>query len=457
MIDKALETIEKYALLKSGNSVVIGVSGGADSMALTYFLYSIKNEYNLNLIIAHINHMIRGEEADEDEKFVKNEAQKLCLDFRLFRADIPKISAKSGESEEECGRRIRYEFFKSVDENAVIATAHTLSDSMETVLLNLARGTGLKGICAIPVKRDNIIRPLIFCTRREIEEYCSANNINYRLDSTNSKDIYKRNAVRSKIIPALYELNPSFDSSFLRFISNINQDEALLEDLTDKALESTRVQGGYSVKELKNLPESVKSRALAYILKENTGITHEAKHINAVSRLLEKGGSVQVLRDITVRVRKGILEFPDYSDTLESWECDFDLDEITLPVGRAKKLIIYKKDNFSSKKIQKDLLDIFLDCDKIKGNLKIRSRQEGDKFSPSYMTGSVTLKKLFNSRGVPPEKRNAVPIICDDNGIAAVGALGVDKRVCVTEQTERILNIKIFSNDKGRLGNERRY
>ncbi|MCR4924709.1 MAG: tRNA lysidine(34) synthetase TilS, partial [Clostridiales bacterium] len=170
--EKALNTIKKYDLLEYGDTVILGVSGGADSMALAYFMNSLKEEYGLKLIIAHINHCIRGAEADSDEEFVKNQAEKLGIEFRSLRADVPSIAKLNSEGTEECGRRIRYEFFNSISGNAKIATAHNLNDKMETFFLNLARGTSLKGLCSIPVKRDNIIRPLIDCSRREIEEYC---------------------------------------------------------------------------------------------------------------------------------------------------------------------------------------------------------------------------------------------------------------------------------------------
>ena len=165
MLDKALSAVEKYNMLSPGAAVIAAVSGGADSMAMLLFLMKISERYSLSLTVAHVNHGLRGEEARRDEEYVRSFCEKNSLRFEVLHADVAALAKQSVETCEECGRRVRYEFFESIDKNAKIATAHTASDNAETMLFNLARGSSLKGLCGIPPVRGNIIRPLIFCTR----------------------------------------------------------------------------------------------------------------------------------------------------------------------------------------------------------------------------------------------------------------------------------------------------
>ena len=171
-------TIERYSMINKGDTVIAAVSGGADSVALLYVLYSLKNELGFSLAACHVNHNLRGEESDGDERFVR----RMCrfLDIPLYVASIKVTDLRQKhDSLEECARRLRYEFFDSISRGKLIATAHTASDNCETILINMVRGTALSGICGIPVKRDNIIRPLLYNTRGDIERYCTENSLDY--------------------------------------------------------------------------------------------------------------------------------------------------------------------------------------------------------------------------------------------------------------------------------------
>ena len=192
VLEKAKKAINEYRMLENVSTVVVGLSGGADSVCLLHVLYTLKDEYKLNLIASHVNHGIRGEEAENDALFSKNFAETLGADFKLLQVDCVKEAQENGETTEEAGRRLRYEFFNSLceDENTVIATAHNSNDNLETVVFNITRGSALSGAKGIPPKRDNIIRPLIFCSRAEIEGYCKENNLSFVTDSTNLSDDY---------------------------------------------------------------------------------------------------------------------------------------------------------------------------------------------------------------------------------------------------------------------------
>lgn len=213
-------------MLSYGDKIVVGLSGGADSVCLTHALVSLRDSLSLEVEAVHVNHGIRGEEALRDEKFCSDFCKSLGIKLTVFRFDIPLECKKTGESEEECGRRKRYECFKNTaGENAKIATAHNLNDSAETVLLNIVRGTGCKGLCGIPPIRGNIIRPLIMTSRDDIELYCKENSLDFVTDSTNLQNEYKRNVIRNVVFPTLQKMNPSVLSAFSRLTENATDDE----------------------------------------------------------------------------------------------------------------------------------------------------------------------------------------------------------------------------------------
>ena len=215
MNKKVTAFIEDNRLLENGDTVIVALSGGADSVTLLHILNSIKELYNLTLRAAHLNHGIRGEEADRDEDFVRKLCESMGVPLDVRREDIPAIAKESGKSEELCGREVRYAFFDALCEQygAKIATAHNRDDHAETVLWNLVRGAGLSGLCGIPVRRGGIIRPLLGCSRAQIEAYCAENQLAYVTDSTNLTAAYTRNRIRLEVMPILRQLNENAEGN----------------------------------------------------------------------------------------------------------------------------------------------------------------------------------------------------------------------------------------------------
>ena len=218
MKQKILQTIKKYNLIENGDGIVIGVSGGPDSICLLHVLNELKNELNFKIYVAHINHMIR-KEADEETEYVKEFCENLGIECYIKRIDVVEIANNLKRGTEETGRQIRYEFFKEVLEKTTsnkIATAHNNNDKVETILMNILRGSGLSGLKGIEAIRDNkYIRPLIETSREEIEEYCKVNNLNPRIDKSNNENIYTRNKVRNVVIPYIKQ---EFNSNILKTI-----------------------------------------------------------------------------------------------------------------------------------------------------------------------------------------------------------------------------------------------
>ena len=297
MKEKVLETIKKYNLIESGDKIVIGVSGGPDSIALLNVLLEIKNEniINFDMVVCHINHMIR-EEANEDEEYVLNSCRKYNIEFYSKRIEIEKIAKNEKIGTEEAGRNIRYQFFNEILEKTSsnkIATAHTSNDNAETVLMNIIRGTGTTGLKGIEAKRDNLIRPLIECSRYEIEKYCEENKLNPRIDKTNFENIYTRNKVRNMLIPYIKEnFNPNIIEGINRLSDLSKQENEYLERETEKVYKRILISAKNDeiILDLNqfNLQETViKQRLVLYTINilfgTRSGI--EKKHIEDIIKL----------------------------------------------------------------------------------------------------------------------------------------------------------------------------
>ena len=285
MITKVLKTIEAYQMLSPDSAVVAGVSGGADSMALLHVLQSRRKDWpELKVTAAHVNHCLRGAEADRDEEHVRRYCQREGIPLEVLKIDVREEAAKRKLGLEACGRAVRYEFFRRLaGENGVIATAHTLSDLAETVLLHLTRGTGLKGLCGIPPVRENIVRPLIDCSRREIEDYCREHKIPYVTDSTNLEARYSRNKVRLQVLPALKEINPAFEEAVGRMAQSLREDDGCLcEEARELLGRAALEKGGWSCSVLSRGRKPVRIRAIRLL---QGASRPEARHLEEIDRI----------------------------------------------------------------------------------------------------------------------------------------------------------------------------
>ena len=239
--EKVLETIQKHQMIEDGDKVIIGVSGGPDSMTLLNVLNNLKEKLNINLYVAHINHMIR-KEADEETEYVKDFCAKINVEFFAKKIRVEEEAKKQKIGTEETGRNIRYEFFEEVAKKVganKIATAHNSNDNAETVLMNIIRGTSVSGLKGIDKVRDGkFIRPIIECSRDEIEEYCKEQNLNPKYDKTNDENIYTRNKIRNMLIPFLKkEFNPNIVDGINRLSQIATDEEEFINKTVEKEFE----------------------------------------------------------------------------------------------------------------------------------------------------------------------------------------------------------------------------
>ncbi|MBQ3432351.1 MAG: tRNA lysidine(34) synthetase TilS [Clostridia bacterium] len=430
MEQKVVKTIEQYAMLQKGDTVAVGVSGGKDSVALLHILCALRETYQLHLVAVHIHHGIRGEEADADERFVERLCRDLAVEYRCFHFDVPALAKQRGLSEEACGREVRYKAFGSINADK-IATAHTLSDSVETMLFHFTRGSGSKGLCGIPPVRGNIIRPLIACKSDEILTYLKQKDIAYREDSTNSSDAYTRNFIRLSLIPLFKQLNPSFEKNAAQTISVLREQSEYFREAAKTYIR----QNGYRVEPLKSLPIAMQHETVRFIIEKETGITPEYKHLIAICENLKEGAKRQINAGIYVRVRHGQFEFPPSAAICEY--C-FPLKEgsFELPIGTLTARILNCK---QFENLRQERFSFAVDYDTINSNLVCRNKHEGDRFYDSRRGVSKSMKKYLNEIGFMPEMRSAFPVFCaGENMIGTLGSVPA-KKYTPGQHTKKVL------------------
>lgn len=445
MTDKVVKTISEHHMIPTGCTLGVGLSGGADSVCLAHILLNNKEKLGIAVLKAiHIHHGIRGEEADRDLEFCRDFCEKNGIEFVVFKADVPAQAQETGESLEECARRIRYGFFEKSGCD-VIATAHNLNDNIETFIFNLSRGSSLSGLCGIPFVRDIYIRPLLDCSRKEIEEYIKKNNLQYITDSTNLCDDYTRNKIRHNIVPLLFELNPSFENAFSKCNESLNDSKDYINGCAVDLLQKSRCDGYYDCSVFANEHKALKNQVISLILKENNAKNISREHINGVSNLLPKGGSVDVCGNVTVNIERKKMFFGKLTKT-EDFEQAFDLnsENIVTPYGEYEIKICTKKD---LQIINKQDIDNFIDCDKISTNAIVRNRRDGDSYQLPKRPNK-SLKKLFNEKKIENRSRGEMLILSDDNGIIWTEFFGVSGRCKTDKDTKTYIKIsKVGKNN----------
>ncbi len=431
MKNAVLKAIRDFSLLGDyqGATVTVALSGGADSMSLLHILLSLESDLGITVEAAHFNHLIRGEEALRDEEFVKNQCRNLGVKLYLGQEDVPAFAKEKGISLETAARELRYEFLSRINKD-FIATAHTASDNLETVLFNLARGSAIDGLCGIPPKRDIFIRPLILSTREKVEKYCEINNIPFVTDSTNLSDDYSRNKIRHKIVPILKEINPSIENTVGRMAVSLKEDsEYLKAEATDFLSANLTEKGELDLKKFDTLNRPIATRVIKQFI-ENAGVSPEAVHINAVLAITKSQGKISLPRKMNAVSEAGILKIvpcgedaqkeSGYLVNITESDCDF-------------------FDN--TKNVNNLLLKNSIDCDKIIGKSVLRTRLSGDSIRLKNRGCTKSLNKIYNESKIPAEERDKLPVIADDKGVIWIYGIGVAHRCAVDKNTKRVLII----------------
>lgn len=430
LVRKAESVIEEYNLISPGDEVLSALSGGADSVALLCVLSALSEKIGFRLRAAHLNHMIRGAEADRDEKFARETAESLGIECAVKRCNIPLLS--KGENTEETARTERYRFFSELSgKNGKIAVAHNLNDLAETVLMRIARGTSVAGLSGIRIKNKNIIRPLLYISRTEIEDFLSRNGISYVTDSTNFSDDYTRNNIRHNILPKFLELNESFLSSVARMTKK-TKDAADFIALSAKEKYGT-VTEVIDIKKIQYLHDTLKD----YIISESAyfaGMKEISdKHISDIKKLilLPSGKKIHL---------SGMYEAMRIYDKIKIAERKEDKNyNYELKIGN--NYIVE-----AGYTVTLEMSERGIDPDKVKLPLYARPKRESDSFYPVGAGGEKKIKRLFTDLKFPVDKRGRYPIITDGEKI--VFALGrADERAISGKTAKKAITIKITEGE----------
>lgn len=425
MKNKVISVIEKYSLIDSGNRVIVALSGGADSVALLHILCSLKEKYNLTIYAAHLNHMIRGAEAERDEKHCKILCKKYNIELFVKQVDIPALSEQQKISEELCGRQERYSFFSELSArlDTLVATAHTASDNTETLLYNIARGTSLGGLCGIPPKRENIIRPLIECSREDIEAYCRDNSLEYITDSTNLEDEYTRNRIRHGAIPVLKAINPKLESAVASLSADIREADEYIMAQAGLALENCRSDYGYSCQELLKLPPVLLREAVYLLCEQSQAKGTERQHISLIADIIKNGGAVNLHGGVRAVSKQGILRF------VKSTSLDKPCIEIkgnTQLEHNGREYIIEISDDNSISEIKADSeIKLLIGKAYLDKKLMFRTRQDGDKVHYKKRGLTKPLRRVMSESKIPSELRDELLLLAYEDKILWCEKLGV--------------------------------
>ena len=434
MLDRVTAAIAQYDMLRGGESLLCCLSGGADSVALLICL----QELGYPLAACHVNHNLRGAESDRDEQFCRRLCESYGVPLTVHSVDVKSYAAEHRLGTEQAARELRYRLFEQTDCDK-ICTAHTLSDCAETLIFNLSRGTGTRGLASIPPVRGRIIRPLIECSRAEVEQFLKARGQDWVTDSTNLSDDYDRNRIRHGIVPRLAELNPGFEKTLRGTLRNLREDSALLIRLADELFEDCRRGEGLDAERLAAADPALSGRAILRLCRE-AGHDCSRETAIAIRGLCREGGKLTLGHGLYAAAKDGTLaivrEVPDEPPAELAVRGSGEY----LFLGRRVRLRTGGKAGFDANLYRK-LTNFALDYDKIKGGVVIRNRRPGDRIALANRGFTSDLRKLMQP--MPRRERSRVVLLADDDGLIAAEGFGIADRVKVTAQTKTVLFCEI--------------
>ncbi len=434
---------KKHGLIERGDKILCAVSGGADSMAMLAILLEMAEKAEIEICVAHLNHGIRGVEADSDERFVMEYCEKFNIIYRTEKVNVPEFANNNSMGIEETARVLRYEFLEKTAKELncnKIATAHNARDNVETVLMNFCRGSGLRGLCGIAPMRGNIIRPILCLDRPEIEAYLAENAIEYVTDFTNLDTKYTRNSLRHGTVKELEAHNADFASKFLSATELLREDERFLDELAENYLKENPE---ISASDLAKQAYSIASRV---ILKKAPRAT--SRQVAEILSML-KSEKTHATIDITAcRVTKS------YDALFFGKKCRKSVEELAIYRNEAYnwgKYEIFSKIEVLNTEKYLDKANLCFKSDLVCGKIMVTGRKTGDTLRLSRRKLTKTLKKLYAEACIESSEREFLPVFRDDKGVLGVFSFGVDERVeAKIGDLAIIVNIKKQAEEENR-------
>ncbi len=421
--------------IKPNQTVAVALSGGSDSMALLHYMLKLKEKFMFKVISINIEHGIRGEKSVFDTEFVKSYCEEKGIPLVCYSVDSISYAKEKKLSIEQSARALRYEcFYKAIDNGVcdLVATAHHLSDNVETILFNLFRGTGLSGVCGIPENLNGkIIRPFLTVSKKEIDEYIKQNNIPFVTDETNLSDDYTRNSIRHKVVPEIVKLFPEAEKSIARFSEIAKVENEYLDMVAKNAL--TITESGVEIK----LPceKAILNRAVIHALK-SLGLEKdwEKTYTDKVLTLLDKnnGVCIDLKKDVkAIKEYDKLVLFKEKQSINEM--IPFSLGEFEFANKKISLLKVQKVESLSG--------GFYIDLNKIPNSAVIRSKRNGDVFT-KFGGGTKKLSDYFTDKKIPLRLRNDIPILADGNDVLAIFGIAISEKIKVDEKTKSVIEIK---------------
>ncbi len=454
-----LQTIYKYNMISSGDKVLVAVSGGADSVCLLHILNSLKADLGFEVACAHINHGLRGDAADSDERFVRSLCKKLGIRFYVKHEDVGALASEKKLTVEEAGRFVRYNFFAELKKDKgfnKVATAHNKNDNAETVLMRIIRGTGIDGLGGISyVRDDSVIRPILDVSRAGIEEYCRENRLEYCTDATNFDNDYTRNKIRNELIPYLEkEFNSKISDSLVRLANSAEEDSKFINGYSQRLLARlgsplpNRTPNVIHIESFKMADRAIGARMIRLAARKSADIKLERKHIEDIFYLMDKptGTAIDLPGGLKAEVNYGWLTF---SGPLDNKAVELSTDGFfeEISVGESVyldsigKSISLREEDAKAYKLK--INETAADLDKL-GNqpLFLRSRRSGDKLVWFTDGRTKKVKKIFIDEKIAQKDRNKIPLICTGDEVVAIVGSRVSEKYKLTKDSERALVIE---------------
>ncbi|WP_165613577.1 tRNA lysidine(34) synthetase TilS [Desulfotruncus arcticus] len=460
------EKIKEHAMVTAGETIVVGVSGGADSVSLLHILYMLKDELKIKLVVAHLNHRFRGAEADADAKFVSELAERWHLEAYVESRDVPAYKNTRGVSAQVAAREVRYNFLSEVATKtgaARVALGHHADDQTETILLHFIRGTGTRGLRGMLPVRDNFfIRPLLTIRRKEIESYCKQHGLAYRHDASNDKSKYLRNRLRLELVPLLEsQYNPNLIQAINRLGEIIREEDEYLDQQAGKAYRQAKLaSGGGTVRldrdRLLAIPLALRNRVIRMAWFEICGDSDdlEYKHINKVLEIIKGGGGYRQIalpRGVTCVKNYNLVEFTinHAKEAIPFYQYLINIPGITpIPeVGMSVGAQLLAREDVPELS-GAEPWEAFLDYDSLSMPLVVRRRLNGDRFMPLGLDGTIKLKKFFIDNKIPVNIRNYIPLVVSGADIVWVAGQRPGDKWKVTDETITVL--RLYINDYGK-------
>lgn len=454
-IGKVRATVQRFGMLQDGDRVIVGVSGGVDSVVLLHVLTVLRDDYDLSLVVTHLDHGIRGEESRREADFVRELAHGMGLPFETMLVDVPAVARKRRISLQEAARKARYRFYEEVRKKhgaQKVALGQTADDQAETVLMRMIRGAGLRGLKGIPpVRRGGYVRPLIEIARQDVERFADAEGLSWVTDSSNIKDIYLRNKVRRELIPHLErEYNPSIKGGLTRMASILSREEDYLdgkaEEVANGLMRGNDDELILDIPKLTAFHEALWFRVLQKALGRMLGgdlRNIKTVHLEGICRLLTRRAPNKVLclpQGVSVEkhymelfIRKG--KPPD----VLSFEYIVDCPGVTILESLRKKLVTRMEEPEKDVPADVDSNVAYLDDNKLMYPLILRSFKEGDRFVPLGMPGHKKVKDFFIDAKIPKLLRRRIPLLVSGENIVWIVGYRMSDYYKLTEGSKRVL------------------